>query len=215
MQIFLLIPLAYLYGSIPFSVIIPRFFGIHIMESGSKNPGFTNVLRVGGFKMGLVCLILDMSKGFLPTLAVSKMGLLLFGSSFSAQCLIGFVAVLGHCYSPFLKMKGGKGVAAAGGFIFALNYMIAIVLLLILIISIWITRYMSVGSMIAATMFPVIVHLVYGNIAYSAVPSLYSMFIVFKHRTNIIRLIQGTENRFTFKKNKSRSTEIKNEQSHE
>lgn len=200
MNVFIPILIAYLYGSIPFSVMIPKLHGIHVLKSGSKNPGFTNVLRVGGVKLGFLCLILDMSKGFLPTLIAAKMGWEFFGSAFSMQCLAGFIGVLGHCYSPFLKMKGGKGVAAAGGFIFALNCVIALILLFSLILSIVITRYMSVGSMIAALLFPVVVYFLYGNPSYCIVPSLYSLFIIFKHRTNISRLIKGTENKFTLKK---------------
>lgn len=197
MQIYILIILAYLYGSIPFSVIIPRLRGIDILSAGSKNPGFTNVLRVGGVRLGLICLILDMSKGFLPTLFASVMGLEVFGSTFSMQSLAGFVGVLGHCYSPFLKMKGGKGVAAAGGFIFALNYIIGLILILTLILTILLTKYMSVASMTVAILFPFIVYCLYGDITYSIVPAFYTLFIIFKHRSNIARLIKGTENKFT------------------
>lgn len=192
--------LAYLYGSIPFSVIIPRLRGVDVLSAGSKNPGFTNVLRVGGVRLGLVCLILDMSKGFLPTLIASLMQLELLGSAFSMQCLAGFIGVLGHCYSPFLKMKGGKGVAAAGGFIFALNYVIGLILIATLILTIVITKYMSVGSMVAAALFPIIVYFFYGDASYSIVPAIYTLFIIFKHRSNISRLIRGTENKFTLGK---------------
>lgn len=192
--------LAYLYGSIPFSVIIPRLRGVDVLSAGSKNPGFTNVLRVGGVRLGLVCLILDMSKGFLPTLIASLMQLELLGSAFSMQCLAGFIGVLGHCYSPFLKMKGGKGVAAAGGFIFALNYVIGLILIATLILTIVITKYMSVGSMVAAALFPIIVYFFYGDASYSIVPAIYTLFIIFKHRSNISRLIRGTENKFTLRK---------------
>lgn len=197
---YFLMILAYLYGSIPFSVIIPRLRGVDVLSAGSKNPGFTNVLRVGGVRLGLVCLILDMSKGFLPTLIASLMQLELLGSAFSMQCLAGFIGVLGHCYSPFLKMKGGKGVAAAGGFIFALNYVIGLILIATLILTIVITKYMSVGSMVAAALFPIIVYFFYGDASYSIVPAIYTLFIIFKHRSNISRLIRGTENKFTLGK---------------
>ncbi|MDO4753766.1 MAG: glycerol-3-phosphate 1-O-acyltransferase PlsY [Bacillota bacterium] len=200
MNIFLLIVFAYLYGSIPFSVLVPKFLGVNIMESGSKNPGFTNVLRVCGPGPGFTCLVLDMTKGFLPAFIAGKMGIPVLGSIFSMQCLAGFIGVLGHCYSPFLKMKGGKGVAAAGGLIFALHYLLVLILAATLILVIAVTQYMSIASITAAVVFPIGVYFLYGEPSYCVVPSLYTLFIIFKHRANIKRLLNGTENKFSFGK---------------
>lgn len=191
---------AYIWGAIPFSVMIPKYFGIDVLNSGSGNPGFTNVLRVGGTRLGIICLLLDMTKGFLPAVIAGSLQTELFGSVFSLQCLAGFVGVLGHCYSPFLKMKGGKGVAAAGGLLFALDLRLVPILAIILISAIAITKYMSVASMTAAICFPVAVYFLYGDISYAIVPAFYTAFIIFKHRSNLIRLMNGTEHRFRLKK---------------
>lgn len=200
MNIFLLLAAAYLFGSIPFSMIIPRFFGIHVMEQGSKNPGFTNVLRTSGLKIGAVCLLLDMMKGFLPAMIARQFGMTFLDSAFSMECLAGLFGVFGHCYSPFLKLRGGKGVAATGGLLFALNLWLVPILFSVLIAVIAITKYMSVGSMTAAVAFPFAVFFLYGDIKFAIIPAIFTVFILFQHRENIARLRSGTENRFTLKK---------------
>ncbi len=194
MEVYLLMAFAYIFGAIPFSVIVPKTVGVDIMSAGSKNPGFTNVLRTCGIKLGALCLALDILKGFLPTIAAKMLGL-----DFNLVCLAGFIGVLGHCYSVFIGLKGGKGVAAAGGFVIALDFRVLCVALSVLILSLLITKYMSVASMLAAISLPVSTALFFG-IEYIAIPVLYTIFIIFKHRTNIMRLLAGTENRFSLKR---------------
>lgn len=198
-MIFVLLISAYFLGSIPFSVYIPKLFGINVLESGSKNPGFTNVLRTAGVKLGVICLLCDMAKGFLPAIAAKYLGLSFLDSLFGMQCLAGFFGVLGHCYSPFIGFKGGKGVAATGGLIFALDLRLVPILLSCLILTIAITKYMSVASMLTAAVFPIAVYLLYGNPSYAVIPALYTVFILIKHKSNLIRLMRGTENKFSIR----------------
>lgn len=194
MEIALLLIGAYILGAIPFSVIIPKAVGVDILNSGSKNPGFTNVLRVCGLRLGALCLFLDILKGFLPTVVAKAMGL-----DFHIVCLAGFIGVLGHSFSIFIGMKGGKGVAASGGFVIAIDLRVLAVALTVLIVTLAVTRYMSLASMLAAISLPIAVAFFYG-IGYAAVPLIYTVFIIERHRPNIARLMSGTENRFTLKK---------------
>lgn len=186
---------AYLIGSIPFSYLVPKFLGgIDIRKHGSGNTGATNVLRTLGLKVGVVAFLGDFLKGILPAL----MALSIYGRT---EALVASgVAVLGHCYSIWLGFKGGKGIATSVGLITALFIKVFPVLFVIQFGLIFATRYMSLASITSAISLPILVYL----FGYDSASVYFSIglcaFIVFKHRSNIVRLLKGTENKLSLKK---------------
>ena len=165
----------YLLGSIPFAVIIARFCGVDILKAGSGNPGATNVKRVCGKVPGNICFILDAAKGFLAT--AWPLYPSVFGVQFSDPQTLAYVglcsAIVGHSFSLFLKFKGGKGVATAiGGLSAIMRWAIAVAL--------------PIASFI---IYPSMPGHFYISLAIAAV-------VIFRHRSNIARLLKGTENRF-------------------
>ncbi len=184
----------YFFSAIPFSAIIPRLFGYNVLASGSKNPGFTNVLRTAGFPIALICLVFDMLKGIAPTYIA-----LVLGMPFHLACTAGLVAVLGHCYSIFLHFKGGKGAATTAGVILALSPTVFLIIAAVQLTLIFTTKYMSVASMTSAVVFPIAIGVLFGA-EHALVPILFTLFILLKHRPNIAKLRAGTENKITIKK---------------
>jgi glycerol-3-phosphate acyltransferase PlsY len=170
--------LAFLVGSIPFGLLIARSKGVDIRAHGSGNIGATNVLRTIGKKYGIACLVLDLLKGFVPTLlsislvrftgsdspmvipAVAAWGVELpADQQWLAQTIhvaTGLAAILGHNYSPFAGFRGGKGIATTGGVLIALMPAAVVILLLVWVILFFTTRYVSVASMGAAIALPVL-----------------------------------------------------------
>ena len=199
----LLIVCAYLLGSVPFGYLIAKAVrGIDIREVGSGNVGATNVGRTLGRNWGMLVFLLDLLKGFLPTLAA----LVLHGRSIGAPALpagaalTGFAAVAGHNWPIFLKFKGGKGMATSCGVFLA-----AFPLGLLIALGVWvaataITRYVSVGSMAAAAAL-LACTLLLGRDPFgagrflTALAAVAAVLSVVRHRSNLARLIQGTENR--------------------
>lgn len=198
--------LAYFMGSIPTGVIIgKKLKGIDIREVGSKNTGATNAYRVLGPKIGIAVLLLDILKGFIPVACanyLSQMGMF----SKSLIVLIGLIAIIGHTFSIFIKFKGGKGVATSIGVFLALEPFVIFVILIIFIVIVWLTRYVSLGSIIGAAIFPFLCYFMPGifeqepNIPVVAVGVLVSVYIIWKHKANISRLIKGEENKFKIKR---------------
>ena len=196
LEIFVVALSGYLLGSIPFAVLIARRKGIDILEAGSGNPGATNVRRVIGKREGALCLVLDALKGFmaagLPMLPV-------FHTSEPATLgIIGLMAALsGHGFSVFLKFKGGKGVAVTAGGLFALVPLIMSIGLLIWMAVFFTTRYVSLASIFLGLSLP-LSSLIFGlQKQQTLLCLLLAIIIVVRHRTNIQRLLRGTENRFT------------------
>ena len=182
MQLWLCPLLAFLLGSIPFGLFIARSRGIDIRQHGSGNIGATNVLRVVGKGPGIICLILDALKGFLPTLLAITLirfasqrtgftfhGLLDHGYVFSdadqwkaqsLQVLTGLLSILGHNYSPWVGFKGGKGIATSAGVLLALFPFFGVMLLVLIWLLLFLTtRYVSVASIGAAAALPIVTHL--------------------------------------------------------
>lgn len=201
---FLLIAIAgYLAGSIPTSVWVgKRFFDLDVREHGSGNAGATNTFRVLGWKPAAVVLAIDIAKGFLPTLyaptwwfAQDHVNPLLL------QILAGICAVLGHCYTLFAGFRGGKGVGSAAGMMLAIFPNVAPICFLVFALVTAITRYVSLGSLCAAATLPtglLMMRFALGKpVSQSllALSILTALFIFYTHRTNIKRLLQGTENR--------------------
>ena len=196
--------IVYLIGSIPFAYIYAKVFRkIDIREHGSGNVGATNVVRVLGTKAGVIVLLLDMLKGFVPVLIFTHC----IGWTKDIQwvpVLIGIFAILGHTFTVFLSFKGGKGVATSAGVFLALSPYAVIGTLLLFAIIVWISKYVSLGSMVAA-LFLVLVQTFmyyqgYSNPYILAFALILAFFIIYKHKSNISRLIKGTENKLSFKK---------------
>jgi acyl phosphate:glycerol-3-phosphate acyltransferase len=202
----ILIPLAYLCGSIPFGLIIGKARGIDPRTSGSGNIGASNLGRLLGPKYFAIVFTLDLLKGALPTLAAGAV--IGFRTDDRETCLlwiaVAAAAVLGHVFSLFLKFKGGKGVATTAGVVLGIYpyFTIAgLIAITIFIIVFRITRYISVGSIIAALSFPaayIAIGLGRWPMTEAQLPLLcfavlIPFLIIYKHRANIARLRSGTE----------------------
>ncbi|MFO1444976.1 glycerol-3-phosphate 1-O-acyltransferase PlsY [Bacillus sp. Bva_UNVM-123] len=182
-----IIVLAYLLGSIPSGLIVGKvFYGVDIREHGSGNLGGTNTFRTLGKKAGLIVTIADILKG---TVAVS---LPLFFSSDMHQLIAGIIAVVGHMYPIFAGFKGGKAVATSGGVLLGYAYPMFMIMFLIFFICLYITKYVSLSSIIAAIV-SVIYALIIWDIPLIIVVSLMAAFVIYRHRSNIKRIINKTE----------------------
>lgn len=187
---------AFFVGAIPFGVLVSRtFYGTDIRGAGSGNIGAANALRTLGKRGAAAVLALDALKGYAPTLAALALG----GRETAA--LAAFAAVLGHCYSPFLSGKGGKGVATFLGTLFALWLPAAAAFALVWVAAVVAVGYASVGSMLATLAMAPVLWFGLGRtgLLYGAVSAL---LIVWKHRENLARLRGGTENRLSLLKAK-------------
>lgn len=194
---------SYLLGSIPTSYIFGKILkGIDIREHGSGNAGATNALRILGTKWGVLTMILDMAKGWL---AVFLGRLLLDNPANWVLICLALGAIIGHIFTIYLGFKGGKGVATSAGVFIALAPIPVAIALVVFIITVWLTRYVSLGSMLAALvafgaeLFINIKH----NFADKEILGLVILivaFIIFRHKANIQRLLAGNENKLKFKK---------------
>ncbi len=185
----------YLLASIPFGYVIGKLFGKDITKEGSGNIGATNVTRTIGKKAGIIVLILDMLKGFLPVFY----GIKLFSPDYRFIGIIAITAVLGHCFSLFMKFKGGKGVATGIGVLLAVSPKVAFIVILIWLGTFLVSGYVSLASILAASLSWVIYVFLEGNIYITFAILIASFTIVFKHSSNIERLLNGTESRFLHK----------------
>lgn len=191
----LLFLISYLVGAIPTAFIVGKMVkGIDIRQYGSGNIGTTNAFRVLGIKPALIVLFVDIIKGFLGV----KLGLLLIGTEWAA-ILGGISAVAGHNWSIYLRFKGGKGVATACGVIIALAPKAILLLVVIWIVIIWTTKYVSLASVIAAFLAPIIFLLLKQPIPYVIFSFVVAAFVIYRHRTNIQRLLKGQEAKLTDK----------------
>jgi len=203
-SLILIILLAYLVGSFPTSIVVGRMTRrIDIREHGSKNAGGTNAFRVLGWKAGLFVAVVDILKGVLATLLVAKIRVDPLTLDYElVQIIAGTSAVLGHVWTVLAKFKGGKGVATGAGMIIALFPWASLVCFIIFAALVLTTRYVSLGSIIATSSLPFVL-LTFDRMFGKSVSSslltfsiLISCLIIFTHRSNIRRLINGTENRF-------------------
>lgn len=185
---FLLILAGYLLGSIPFGLLIGKIMKIDVRKSGSGNIGATNVLRTLGVGPGALVLILDTLKGAVPVW---------LAQAYSGDPLIivlcGLAAIIGHTFPIYLGFKGGKGVATSGGVLLGLAPDMFVFAILLFLVIVGLTRFVSVGSILTAlTLF--IVFIILGKpLPYTVLVGLAAVLIVIRHRPNIKRLIAGTE----------------------
>jgi len=192
-KIFMLIGIGYLLGSIPFSFIVSKWMGdIDIRKHGSGNTGATNVIRTLGKKAGAVAFIGDFSKGLVAAL----IGHYLMGQDGAVIC--GAFAVVGHCYPFTLGFKGGKGVATTAGMIVGTNPLLALVLIIFQFVVIRLSGYMSLGSILSAAAFPIFSFFFGMSTQFVIWASILGLFVIYRHRSNLMRLIKREESKFTF-----------------
>lgn len=183
--------LAFLFGSIPVGLIVAKLvYRTDIRRAGSGNIGAANAARTLGRTAGVLVLVLDALKGFIPTILAQDIG------GLPLALFAGFAAIAGHCYSPWLRMRGGKGVATELGVTFALAWQAALIFVGVWVLAVLATGYASVGSLLAS--FSTIATLWF-FLYCDARAALYATFacalIAWRHRENIRRLLQGRENR--------------------
>ena len=195
LQLGLTLVIAYIIGSIPTGYLIVKSkTGNDIRKIGSGSTGATNVKRVLGKKWFFITLLLDAFKGALPVVLAKLF--ITTGSSIGLAPVIAAIAVIiGHSKSCFLNFNGGKSVASGVGTILALNWQVGLIIAVIWAIITYSTKYVSVGSIIALLISPFIMFFVHSPIAYIAYCSLGAIYIVYLHRENIKRLINGNENK--------------------
>lgn len=180
--------LSFFIGSIPFGVFVAKLWGIHSLKSvGSGNTGATNVVRAAGWKAGALTFFLDFLKGLLPMLYLKCT----HGCG-DANIWIGLAAVIGHCYSPFLKFEGGKGVSTAFGVLFALHYLIGTAAAVVYILTLVVMKISAMGSLFAMLtgLFTVII---FTQSTSQKIAMLFIvMIIIYRHKSNWETLLNET-----------------------
>jgi glycerol-3-phosphate acyltransferase PlsY len=191
---------AYLLGSIPTGYLVARAKGIDIRAVGSGNIGATNVFRMVGKTAGVFALIIDGLKGYAACTWLCDWVLTLPGGPTTNtelyRILAGITAVLGHNFTCWLKFKGGKGIATSAGVFFALAPLAAGIALVTWIVTAVLTRYVSIASIAAAVALPTAVWLTKDSLFLGIVTTALGLLAIFKHRDNVQRLLNGTEQRF-------------------
>ena len=198
--------IAYAIGSINFSVIFSRkFAGFDVREKGSGNAGTTNMLRTVGKKAAVIRLVCDILKGIVSILIALLIGY--FVKDVNKAILVqiaGFFAIFGHTFPIFFEFRGGKGVATALGVILLTNWQIGLICLAFALILIIITKMVSLGSIMAAILFPVLTIFIQTNYIepgnYIIFGIAVGLLVVFNHRKNLKRILEGNENKISFKK---------------
>lgn len=197
---------AYFLGSIPFGLLLTRAFGRgDVRKVGSGNIGATNVARAAGILAGVFTLMLDVAKGAGAVLLAERLS----NDRATWMMVAAFAALLGHCFPVWLKFKGGKGVATAAGVFLVLSPLacLAAVIVFLLVVIFW--RYVSLGSVSSAAAMPLLIYFLWAprhapppSVTLGAVAAV--LLIIYKHRGNLQRLIEGAEPKFSFSRNRDR-----------
>jgi len=196
---------AYLLGAIPTGFLVARTRGVDIRTVGSKNMGATNVFRVLGKGPGIIVLLVDALKGW-GAIALARYVIhshFVAGSGLheaSASILAGLFAILGHIYTCWLKFKGGKGIATSSGVMLALVPIALLISLGIWLATFLATRYVSVASITGSAVLPILTWFTTHDLMLTGVTTAVAALAIYKHKGNIQRLRNGTENRFDFRK---------------
>ena len=203
-EILILTIICYLLGSIPFAYLVPKLFGFgDIRKIGSGNPGTTNVLRTGNKLLAIFVLVFDTLKGFIPLFyfknyySFENIILLQIQPEIIIYLICSF-AIIGHIFPVWLKFKGGKGVATFIGYLFGANYFLALLFILSWLTVAIISRYSSLSSIISLIIIPFISFYFFNIITINALIFIISFFIILKHYSNILRLLNKTENKIRF-----------------
>ncbi len=195
----LLVLLAYLLGSLPFAVIVSKLYGLDDPRShGSGNPGATNVLRTGSKSAALLTLFGDAAKGWLAVWLAGRLG----GNTL-AIAMAGVAAFLGHVFPVFLRFRGGKGVATALGVLAGWSGALALAVMAAWVLTAALSRYSSLAALVAAMAAPIAAGFLVGPIQTTTAVAVMSALLIWRHRTNIQRLLNGTESRIGAKKKES------------
>ena len=200
--------IAYLIGSINFSIIISKkMAGFDVREKGSGNAGTTNMLRSVGKRAAALTLLCDILKGVVAILIAILVGNIIKDLDKALLVQIAAIAVvLGHTFPIFFQFKGGKGVATSLGVLVMVNWKIGLICLVFAVLLMVLTRMVSLGSVGAAVLYPVLVMFINTNYTvpegsnYLIFSIILAVIVVFNHRANIKRLLSGTENKISFKK---------------
>jgi len=204
----MLVVFAYLIGSIPTSIWVSKaIFGIDIRRYGSGNPGATNTFRVLGSKWGSFVMIADISKGLIATSLYILIPFYLQNELARTNFMIvlGLAAVLGHIFPVWADFKGGKGVATILGMALAIQPIVALICIVVFLITLLITRFVSLSSMLAGVVFMVLILFIFNEkeISYRVFAIIVALMVVATHQKNIGRLLNGKENKAPlFKKNR-------------
>lgn len=190
-MIVLILLLSFLLGSIPNAYLIAKiFYGLDIRKYGSGNPGATNVWRIAGKIPGAITFLLDVLKGFIPVFIVKKISA---EPSLTIPMLSGFCAVAGHIWTPFLKFKGGKGVATGFGVFMGLIPVATFFALIVFIITLALTKYVALGSVAASISLPVFLYFLKRPPVLIYVSVILAVIIIWRHKSNIKKIITKTE----------------------
>lgn len=206
--------ISYLLGSCNFGVIISKSLKKgDIRESGSGNAGTTNMMRTYGKTLGILTIIGDIAKVFIAIwlafkiMSVEETKMIFDRISDNPQYVLksfaGLFAVTGHIFPCFFKFKGGKGVATSGGMVIMIDWRIALILFAIFVLTILITRYVSLGSIIMAVLYPVFMGLFHKDAGLVIISLVFTLIVVTAHRENIKKLINHTENKIGSKNKKA------------
>ncbi len=186
----LFIPMAYLVGSVSSAILVCRMLGLpDPREQGSGNPGATNVLRIGGKRAAGITLLGDLLKGVAPVYAAR-----LLGMPVEIQVLTGLAAFFGHLYPVFFKFKGGKGVATSVGVMLGLSWLFGFAVMATWILVYKVGKISSLAALIASISSPVYAWLIVGQMPVTATACIMSAVLLWRHKTNIQRLLAGEEN---------------------
>jgi glycerol-3-phosphate acyltransferase PlsY len=180
----------YFIGNINPAILIGRAYGVDVRKEGSGNAGMTNAMRTIGKRAGVITFVIDVLKGFLPTLALVS----LVGLSFGALC--GVLVVVGHVWPVVYGFRGGKGVATCFGVMLAFDFRLALILLALVVVGAALTRRVSAGTLIACACAVPIAYRV--EPAEAPVVLVIIILVVIKHRANIVRLLRGEEPAMSF-----------------
>ena len=203
--------LSYLLGSLNFGVILSNTVKKEdVRDSGSGNAGTTNMMRTYGKTLGLLTIAGDILKVMVAIwiafkiMDVEELKVTLDNVSDYPQVVLksfaGLFAVLGHIFPCFFKFKGGKGVATSGGMVIMIDWRIALILIIIFALTILITKYVSLGSILMAVFYPVFIGIFYKDIILVLIATVFTIIVVVAHRENVKRLINHTENKIGQKK---------------
>ena len=187
--------LAYIIGSIPFALIVgKKIGGIDVRNYGSGNLGGTNAFRILGWKVGVPVIVADILKGMLAT----YLGLRLGGETLGI--LAGIAAAVGHCYPLFANFKGGKGVAVGAGIFLIVAPKVILLAAVMFLLTLFIFRYVSLSSIVGALTVGLLTFVYDQSLFLTTLSWLLVIFVIYRHRSNIKRILNGTENKVGYKR---------------
>ncbi len=185
----LFIPVAYLLGSVSSAIIVCRMMGLpDPREQGSGNPGATNVMRIGGKKAASITLVGDFMKGFIPVYLANILGMPAL-----LLALVGLAAFLGHLYPVFFGFKGGKGVATSAGVLLGFSWWLGLAFMVTWLLMYKFGKISSLSALIASVLSPVYAWFILGNPLITGAATVMTLFLLFRHKSNIQRLLAGKE----------------------